>query len=502
MKKVTTLVGQLLKKKPLIGSSNPKAKRVRTPHDYQKRGVEWLVSHGGAGLFADPGTGKTGITLFAFAVLKRLKIARRALVVAPLRVAYEVWPAEPAEWIGSEWDEVKDLKIVVLHGPKKDELAKQDADIYVINFDGLKWLFEGGAYNRFNAMGIDTLVVDESSKVKNTRTKRFKFFKPILGKFARRWILTGSPNPNGYMDLFGQIYIIDLGRSLGRFITHYRMQYFTALDRMGWQWALKSGAEALIQQAVAPYIFRLDAEDYLKLPQIIPNTVRIELPVAARKIYDDLEEQMFAELEDGKVITAANTGAAYTKCAQVANGGLYHMQEGKFEGEVNKRRTWVNLHSEKVDAVEELVEELNGAPCMVVYDFEHDLARLQERFKHAEHIGGDVGAKESKRIIAAWNNDEISILLVQPQTVSHGLNMQYGSAQHIIWHSLTYDFEVYDQLIKRIRRQGSRHKRVFIHHIVATGTVDEPKLRALRQKDKTQRGFLAAMKEYAREKQA
>jgi SNF2 family DNA or RNA helicase len=486
--------GLTKKKKPLAGSKS--VLKVRKPHGYQKRGVEWLVTHGGAGLFADPGCGKTAITLRAFLALKDAGVASRALVIAPLRVAHNVWPVEAGEWSGSEWARLAALKIRVLHGKKKDWEATQDADIYVINFDGLKWLLENGQYKRFRAMGIDTLIIDESSKLKHTRTKRFKMVKPILPTFARRWLLTGSPNPNGYMDLFGQAYCIDLGRSLGPYITHYRMKYFTPLDRNGWMWALRSGAEKEIQAALAPYIFRLDADDYLEMPELVDNIVRVDLPDAARSIYDELEDELITELTGGRVVTAVSNGVAHMKCAQVANGGLYHQRDD--EHLPGLHRTWENLHTVKVEAVQEIVEELNGAPCMIVYDYEHDLDRLKLAFPNAPHIGGGVGTALSTSLIADWNANRISQLLVQPQTVSHGLNMQYGKAQHIIWHSLIYDYEIFDQLIRRLRRQGSAHKKIFNHMIVARNTVDEAKLRALRRKERTQTGFLAALKEYAK----
>jgi SNF2 family DNA or RNA helicase len=468
---------------------------VRRPHAYQWRGVEWNVGHGGSANFCSPGTGKTGIILKSIAVLKRNRILRRALVIAPLRVAHNVWPLEPAEWAGTEWDDVAQLKIRVLHGPKKDWEASQDADVYVVNFDGLKWLFEDGAYTRFRKMGIDTLVWDESTAVKHTRTKRFKLLKPMLSTFARRWILTGSPNPNGYLDLFGQLFVVDLGRALGRYITHYRQQFFTPLDRMGWAWKLKPGADKQIQEAISPYVFQLQAADYLKLPELVENVVRVDLPKEARRVYDELEEELIVELESGDTVLAVSSGVAAMKCAQVANGGLYH---DKIPGVL--ARTWSNLHTAKIEAVEEILAELSGQPAMVVYDFEHDLARLQKALPEWPHIGGGVSSAESKRLIDAWNADELPGLLVQPLTVSHGLNLQKGSAQHIIWHSLIYDFERFEQLIHRLRRQGSRHAKIFNHLIVARGTVDEAKLRALRRKEKTQTGFLAALKEYAKGK--
>jgi hypothetical protein len=429
--------------------------------------------------------------LRALLALKDAKVMRRALIVAPLRVAHNVWPKEAAEWEGSEWDRLKELKIRMLHGPRKDIEATLDADIFVINFDGLKWLLEDGSYKRFRAMGFDTLVWDESTALRHTRTKRFKLIKKILPTFARRWLLTGTPAPNGYMGLFGQTFCVDLGRALGQYITHYRMKYFTPLDRNGWNWALQPGADKLIQQAISPYVFQLDEKDYLELPELVDNIIRVDLPPGARKIYDEMENELIAELDKKHTVLAVSSGVAAMKCAQIAGGGIYHAQE------LGQKRTWTDLHTAKIDACQEIVGEMNERPVLIVYEFEHDLSRLRKAFPEFAVISGGVGAKASGEIIDAWNRDELPGILCQPQTISHGVNMQFSSCNTIVWHSLIWDYEIFDQLCRRLRRQGSKQKRIFNHLIVARATVDEAKLRALRKKDKTQRGFLDALKEYA-----
>jgi SNF2 family DNA or RNA helicase len=467
---------------------------VRKPHKYQRRGVEWLVQLGGAGIFAAPGAGKTAVTLRAFKALLDAKVARRMLVVATLRVSYKVWPVESAEWAGSAWDCLRQLRVCVLHGPRKDYLLGEDADVYVVNFDGLKWLLEEHA-EEFAALNIDTLVIDESTKVKHTNTKRFKLLKPYLDSFARRWILTGKPIPRSYLDLFGQIYVIDGGRALGRFVTHYRQQFFFPVDKMGWEWKLKEGAEELIQRAIAPYIFQLAPGDYKEIP-IVENVIRIDLPAKARKIYDEMEEELIVQL-DNRAIIAASAGVAAGKCAQIANGGLYHHQTEEADW---GRRTWVDIHEAKTEAVVELVEELQGAPCLIVYDYKHDLARLKRALGNPPHVGGGVSPKESDRIIDGWNRDEFPVVLVHGQSVAHGLNLQYGTARNIIWHSITYDREIYDQLNMRLARQGSKHASIFVHFIVAVNTVDVPKMRALKSKGRVQDEFLAALKNYAEER--
>lgn len=479
---------------------------VRKPHAYQKRGVEWLLSHGGAGLFADPGSGKTGIVLRALLALKQSKVGRRTLVVTTKRIAREVWPAEPVEWAGSAWDGVNDLKVVVLHGDHKDDLLTEPADIYVVNFDGLPWLAP-----HLLKLGCDTLVIDESSKIKNSSTRRFKILKPFLTSFKRRWILTGSPNPNGYLDLFGQIYIIDLGLALGKYVTHYRFNYFYQTGYGGYTWALKPGADKEITEAVRPYIFRLETGDYVKLPKVVPNVVRVELPPEARRVYDELEEDLITRLSSGRRVIAVSAGAAAIKCAQVANGGLYHHDEvlGAAPSTPKERllalvpqtapRTWTNIHEAKIEAVQEIVEGLQGKPVMIVYDFLHDLDRLEKAFGKCPVMGGRTTEKEFAAIYRDWNLGRVPILFVHYQSVSHGLNMQ-KSGNHIILHSLTHNYDDYDQLIRRISRQGAKFSQVFVHHIVARGTVDEAKMRNLKKKGKTQGDFLEALKEYVSDK--
>ncbi len=450
----------------------------------------------------DPGLGKTSIALAACKILKRERVFRRALVIAPLRVCYRVWPREQ-----QKWSDFNDLKVVVLHGPNKDWALEQDADLYVINPEGLPWLL---TENRFKRLAPDTLIVDESSKFKHTNTQRFKQIKPLLPTFKRRWILTGSPMPNGYLDLFGQIYIIDLGRALGQYITHYRFNYFYPTGYGGYTWVLKSGMDKLIQERIKPCTLRLDAEDYLDMPEIVENVIRVDLPEKAQKIYEAMEEEMFAMMDGGEEVTALNTAAASVKCRQIANGGIYHQAYGlnleqaiRFERHIapeHLNRKWTNLHTAKVDALRELVEELHGSPLLVAYDFEHDLERLRKEFgKDVAVMGGGTTMRKTAAVEDAWNAGELPILLAQPQAMGHGLNLQ-GSGHHVCWHSLTWDFELYDQFVRRVRREGQKHASVYVHHIVARNTVDEAMLKAMRSKAKAQNSLLDALRDYRKGK--
>ena len=295
------------------------------PHAYQKGAIKFLLERACAALFLDPGLGKTSITLGAVKILLAEKLIRRVLVVAPLRVCYSVWPKEV-----KKWEDFQNIRVAVLHGKDKERNLRSEAEVYVINPEGLAWLMTDG---RFKLLGADVLVIDESSKFKHTNTARFKTLRPVLSKFSRRYILTGTPCPNGLLDLFGQVYILDLGKSFGPFITHYRTEFFEPTGFGGFTWVPKHGTEERIQKLLKPLALRLSAKDYLELPELIPVKVEIELPPDARKIYDQLETELIT-LVDGQVVTALSVAAANTKCRQVANGGLYknyHADMERFE---------------------------------------------------------------------------------------------------------------------------------------------------------------------------
>ena len=440
----------------------------------------------------DNGLGKTSITLAAVKVLKKEKLLKHALIVAPLRVIYSVWPKEVVKW-----KDFNELSVSILHGPEKPQALKQAADCYLINPEGLQWFLKNDGEN-LKKLKIDTLIIDESSKFKHTQTLRYKTLKPFLKSFRRRWILTGSPTPNGLLDLFGQMYILDLGAALSPYITQYRRMYFNPTGFGGYEWQIKPGAAERINQAIKPMILRLDAEDYLELPELIYNDIYVDLDPKVMKVYRQMEDQLYTQLANGEVVTAANAGVATMKCRQIANGGLY--KQLIVDIPIIKGDRWEHLHMTKAEAVADLVEELEGQPCLIAYDFEQDLERLFAVLgKDTPYIGGGVSAKRGQAIELNWNAGKIPVLMGHPASMAHGLNLQ-DSGNAVVWHSLTWNFEHYDQFIRRVWRQGSKHKRVFVHHIIARGTIDEVILRTLRGKDKTQKGFLNALKENAKEK--
>lgn len=451
------------------------------PKDYMKKAVTFLLKNSFGGLFLDPGLGKTSISLAAIKVLLKKDILQCALIIAPLRVCHSVWPREL-----EKWKDFNDLKISILHGKSKEKNLEEDADIYIINPEGLQWLLGHKIFKK--KFKGQALFIDESSKFKHTNTKRFKLLRRHLPQFDRRYVLTGSPAPNGLLDLFGQIYIIDLGMALGKYVTHYRSKYFYPTGFGGYEWRLQEGADKLIHKAVKPLTLRLAAEDYLELPKLIINDIYVDLDEKSREIYDEMEEDLIAAVARREIV-ASSAAVASNKCSQIANGGIYDA-DGKAHF----------IHGLKADVVDELVGELNGSPALIAYEFGHDLERLRAVLgKDVPYIGGGVSTKRATVLEAEWNRGELPVLLGQPASIAHGLNIQ-EAGNHIIWHSLTWNFEFYDQFIKRVLRQGNLHKSVYVHRIIARNTVDEVKIMALNNKQRTQKDLFDALKNYFKRK--
>ena len=460
------------------------------PEGYQRRAVRWLLEHGGAGLLLDPGLGKTSISLAAFKILKRERIADVMLVIAPRRPCTLVWPPER-----DKWKDFSTLSMAVLRGSDRERRLRQKHDIYVINPEGLPWLVQHPLFRkRFHGA---VLCVDESSKYRHTKTQRFKILKPVLPLFRRRWILTGSPAPKNLMDLFGQIYILDLGRALGGFITYYRYEHFDKTGYGGYSYKLKPGHDKKIYAKIKPLVLRMSAEEYLKLPPISgmigmkrskPLITWVDLPDKARRHYDQMEELFVAQLARGEV-RASNAGVASMKCRQIASGGLYYDDRKK----LRKGRDWQELHDAKTEAVVDLLEELQGQPALVAYEFNHDLERLRKVLgKDTPHVGGGLTDKRATIIERAWNNGDLPYLLVNPSSAAWGLNLQRGG-RAVIWHTLTWNWEYYYQLVKRIWRRGQT-QRVFVHHVLARDTMELAMLYALRKKAMTEKALLDALR--------
>lgn len=435
-----------------------------TPKSYQERAVKLLLGQASGGLFLDPGLGKTSIVLAAFKILRNKGLAKKMLVVAPLMPVYSTWPGEIKKWA-----EFSNLTYSILHDDVKEWNLDAEADIYLINPEGLPWLFSQTSRPVF-----DILVIDESSKFKDSSTKRFKLLKQFLHLFKRRWILTGTPVPNGMEDLFGQIYILDLGRSLGRFITHYRTEFF---DRAPWnvyQWTPKSDSFPKVIDRISPLILQLSAEDHLKMPELIFIDIPVFIPDSAMKIYREIEQDFIS----GDIV-APSAAVAGVKCRQVANGAVY---EGS---------GWRQIHDAKLEALESLLGEISS-PVLLLYEFDHDRQRIQSKFPHAVVLQS---GKDLESQVGKFNRGDVQLLLGHPASMGHGLNLQ-GACHHVVWFGIPWNLEHYDQAIARVYRQGQQSQRVFVYHLVAKNTLDERVVSVLNEKDKNQQTLLRALSEH------
>lgn len=456
-----------------------------TPRAYQLRAMRFLEENGAAALFLDPGLGKTSIVLSTFEKMRRQGVARKMLVIAPLRVCQLVWRQEAAKW-----DHTKHMTVEVLHGRHKDKVFDNStADVHVINREGVEWLLKKCR----GKLPYDTVVFDELTKFKTAQGRRFKMLRGgkvgqrtypnALANVARRWGLTGTPTPNGYGDLFGQMLILDDGATFGRYITHFRDQYFVP-DFNGFDYKLQPGADKRIQAKLETIALRMSAEEYLELPPTITHVVEVDLDAKGKKAYKAMKDTMLLALE-AETITAANAAVVSMLLEQLANGAIY-MPEEK-----GKRRRWEEVHTAKLDALEELVSELEGQPLIIAYQFKHDLERIRARLGDVPVLTGS--DTEIAALEAAWNRNEIPIMLCHPDSVGHGLNLQGGNACHIAWFSPTWNFENYEQLIGRLRRSGNEASRIMNYVLAVRGSVDFLKIKALEEKDNDQTTLLKGL---------
>ena len=512
---------QPTKQKTEVSGKKLLGPRKWTPHDYQIRTVEHFVSQNQGGMFADPGLGKTSVSLASYKVLKQQGLVDFAVVVAPILVCYNVWPDEIYKWT-----DFHGLTHTILHGRNKDSLLadKKTPDLYLMNPEGLEWLHDNWP-KHWKGKRI-MLVIDESTKFKSSdavrfkimkgssveRKKRRKRFKSILKRCDRRYILTGTPAPNGLIDLWGQIYMLDLGAALGEYISYYRNTWFGSTGFQGREYVPVDGAEEQIYEAIAPLVIRLDERDYHEMPPLVGDVtgmsaepaeggvgvVEMDLPDEMRDLYDEMDQEFLLLLDDGEV-TASSAGVASTKLRQIANGGVYLDPRVGENPSLQLRKEFKQLHYTKAEMTAELLEELSGQPTLVAYEFHHDLYRLKHVLgKKTPHIGKGVPVKESRRIIQAWNAGDLPCLIGQPQSMSHGLNMQ-DAGRAVIWHSLTWNYENYIQFIRRIWRQGQDNP-VFLYHLLMRDTVDYAILYALINKAATENRLLDALKKYGLER--
>ena len=447
-------------------------------HEYQVKAVDMIVNNFNCGLFLDMGLGKTVSTLTAIRELREIGFIDKVLIIAPKKVAQVTWKDEI-----NNWEHLKGLRISVIDGTAAQRRAAMmaDADIYTVSRDNVVWLVveHGGV-----KLPYDMVVIDELSSFKNYASKRFKALRRVR-KFIPRVVgLTGTPAPNGLIDLWAQMFLIDEGKRLGKTVTGYRDRFFTAGRRNGdivYQWDLKSPAEETeqkISDLIKDICISMSAEDYLKMPDKLMYYDRVKLSDKDFKAYKTFErEQVLEFIESGETITAASAAALSNKLQQFANGAMYDAD-----------RKVLQLHDEKIEKLKELVEAANGQPVLIAYSFKHDLDKIMDALKEYKPV-----KLEKPEQIADWNAGKINVLVTHPASAGHGLNLQKGG--HImIWYGLTWALELYQQFNARLYRQGQK-KPVGIHHIIATDTVDEKIIKSLDGKDTTQRSLMDAIKE-------
>ena len=445
------------------------------PHNYQIYATEFIENHPISAVFLSMGLGKTVITLTALNDLLFDSFeAHRILVIAPLRVARDTWPAE-----ADKWDHLQNLICSVAVGTEVERRAAlmKPADIYIINRENVQWLIEESQM----PFQFDTVVADELSSFKNHQAKRFRALMKVRPKVKRIIGLTGTPSANGLMDLWAEYRLLDLGRRLGRFIGQYRTDYFAPDKRNGqviFSYKPLPDAEKRIYDKIADITISMKATDHLNMPELISREYEVRLSEEELQHYNNLKSSLVLQIPDGE-ITAANAASLSGKLCQMANGAIY-----TDDGET------IAIHDRKLDALEDLIEAANGKPVLVAYWFRHDLARISKRL-HKLHIPfSQIDTPES---IRKWNAGELPVALVHPASAGHGLNLQSGGSA-IIWFGLTWSLELYQQTNARLWRQGQSADTVVIQHIVAKGTIDERILGALSAKDRTQSALIAAVK--------
>lgn len=444
-----------------------------TPHDYQSYAIDYIERNPVSAVLLDMGLGKTVITLTALNDLLFDSFeVHRILIIAPLRVARQTWSDEIAKW-----DHLTDLRYSIAVGTEKEriEALSAKADFYVINRENVQWLVEN---TRFD---YDMVVVDELSSFKNHQAKRFRSLMKVRPRVKRIVGLTGTPTANGLMDLWAEFRLLDMGERLGRFIGQYRSAYFVP-DKMNGQivYSYKPlpGAEERIYGKISDITISMKAADHLKMPELVSLRYPVRLSNSERKIYDAMREELVLQIPGGE-ITAANAAVLSGKLCQLANGAIY--------GDDGNARS---IHDRKLDALEDIIESMNGKPLLVAYWFRHDLERIETRL-HKLHI--PFSRLDTETSIRRWNAGEIPVALIHPASAGHGLNLQSGGST-LVWFGLTWSLELYQQTVARLWRQGQSSNTVVIQHIVAEDTIDERILAALRRKDATQAALIEAVK--------
>ena len=440
------------------------------PHEYQTYATDFILTHPTSAILLAMGLGKSVITLTALfdLCLDRFEIGK-TLIIAPLRVARDTWPAEI-----QKWDHLQGLTYSVAVGTEAERKValRQRVDLHIINRENVQWLVEESGV----PFDYDMVVIDELSSFKSHQAKRFRSLMRVRPSVKRIVGLTGTPSSNGLMDLWAEFRLLDMGKRLGRFITHYRDEFFLPDKRNGQQvftYKTKPGAEEEIYRRIGDITISMRSIDYLSMPECVMNEVTVTLSPAERKIYEQLKRDLVIALEDEE-IDAVNAAALSGKLCQMANGAVYG--DGK---------ETIGFHARKLDALEDLIEAANGKPLLVAYWYKHDLERIRKRFPVCEI--------KTSRDIADWNAGKITVAVIHPASAGHGLNLQAGGST-LVWFGLTWSLELYQQTNARIWRQGQTADTVVIHHIITKDSIDEQIMVALGRKDKTQSALIDAVR--------
>lgn len=440
------------------------------PHEYQTFATDFIETHPVSAILLDMGLGKSVITLSAiFQLCLDLFEIRKVLVIAPLRVARDTWSAEI-----NKWDHLKGLTYSVAIGTEAERRAalQKPASVYIINRENVSWLVESSGL----PFDYDMVVIDELSSFKSHQSKRFKSLMKVRPTVTRVVGLTGTPSSNGLMDLWAEFRLLDMGKRLGRYITHYRDEFFLPDKRNGqviFSYKPKDGADEEIYRRISDITISMKSTDYLKMPECVINEVRVRLSGSERKIYDGLKKNLVLQI-GGSEIDAGNAAALSNKLSQMANGAVYDADKNV-----------INIHDRKLEALEDLIEASNGKPVLIAYWFRHDLERIKQRFAVRE--------LQSSKDISDWNSGTIPVAVIHPASAGHGLNLQSGGST-LIWFGVTWSLELYQQTNGRLWRQGQKAETVVIHHILTENTVDEKIMKALRDKKQTQTALIEAVK--------
>ena len=474
-------------------------------HDYQREAIMHQITQDDSMLWLQMGLGKTPITLTSIVERMRAGQVKKTLIFGPLRVITSVWERE-----ARKWEHTKHLSFSVVHGnkEKRSRALFREADVYLINYEAMNWLAETLDHyytSQDKPLPFQMVVYDEVSKLKNSTTLRMAGgkrdrkdargepvsikktgWRKMIGEFKYRTGLTGTPASNGYLDLFGQFLAVDGGERLGEYVTHYKDSYFKA-DYNGWNYAPTELGAEMIEGKISDIVIKMDAKDYLDMPESIITNMMVDLPDKARKAYEQMEAEMFTQLDNGSELEVFSRSSVSNKCLQFCNGSPY-LESGSLDYEI--------LHDAKLDALEEVLEEAGGSPVLCSYTFKADAARIMKKFKKYRPVNLTAAkASETGGIIDKWNKGEIKLLIGHPASMGHGVDGLQDSGSIIVWFGLNWSLELYLQMVARLDRQGQT-KPVSVIRILCNDTVDLAVADALERKDDDQEGLKSAIDRY------